>query len=255
MLRLPLCCVWVVWGLLLQISIFIWASTALRQRIIAAWSRGLLGLLGVKVQFKSTANFISTENTAPLVVANHISWLDIFVLLSHVPVVLVAKKELRAWPVLGWLIALSGTQFIDRSRRSSLKQVNAALTQRLQGGIAVAVFPEGTTSAGTHILPLHAGVLQAAMDAKVPIQPFVLQYTPAHAAEYIGDTTFWQSLCRIMGQGRIVATGQQLQVLRFLGRGVGADVGSVSGSGYSDEDTRHTVAARLHSIMSSTLNV
>ena len=247
---------WVVLGLITQILFFTWAAPALRHNIIALWSRGLLGLLGVKVQFHNavkhtntvkrndTAECAETTSSTPLVVANHISWLDIFVLLSRLPVVFVAKKELRAWPVLGWLIALSGTQFIDRSRRSSLKQVNAALTQRLQGGIAVAVFPEGTTSAGTHILPLHAGVLQAAMDAKAPIQPFVLQYKPAHAAEYIGDTTFWQSLCRIMGQGRIIAAVHELRALEYA---------EDSNAGYSDEDTRHSVAERLHTLMSRAL--
>jgi 1-acyl-sn-glycerol-3-phosphate acyltransferase len=139
-----------------------------------------------------------------MIVANHVSWLDIFVINALYPCRFVAKSEIRSWPLAGWLVEKAGTVFIERGNRRELRHVFKGLVTALHSGQRVAFFPEGTTSSQGSLLPFHANLFEAAIDAGAPVQPYALSYLDAaggwHAAvDYTGDTTFVDSIFRILG--------------------------------------------------------
>ncbi|HSB99636.1 MAG TPA: lysophospholipid acyltransferase family protein, partial [Burkholderiaceae bacterium] len=137
---------------------FPWLDAAQRQQRIGWWSRGLLRAIGVRLvadgDFRAGAN---------LLVANHISWLDIAAVHAVCPRArFVSKADVRQWPLLGWLIAAVGTLFIERERKRDALRVVHQIAEALKSGQTVAVFPEGTTGDGRALLPFHANLLQAA---------------------------------------------------------------------------------------------
>jgi 1-acyl-sn-glycerol-3-phosphate acyltransferase len=95
------------------------------------------------------------------------------------------------------MVSLAGTCFIHRDRRTALRGVHSTLAAHLATGQSVCIFPEGTTSDGAHVLPFHAGLLQAAIEASVPLQPMRLDYS-SQAAAYVGDITLLGSVARIV---------------------------------------------------------
>jgi 1-acyl-sn-glycerol-3-phosphate acyltransferase len=169
-----------------------------RQARIGWWSAGVLRALGVDLYVTGTA-----RPGATLLLANHVSWLDIAALHAVVPHArFVSKADVLRWPLLGWLIRGAGTLFIERERKRDALRVVHAMAEALRAGQTVAVFPEGTTGEGPELLPFHANLLQAAIATATPIQPAVLRFTdPAHrfspAVAYVGDTTLLQSLWRV----------------------------------------------------------
>ena len=139
-----------------------------------------------------------------LVVANHVSWLDVFVLNAVQPVRFVAKAELAEWPVAGRLIRGVGTLFVERGRRKDARRVNARAAHALASGDIVAVFPEGTTTDGTRLLPFKSSLLQPIVEAEGQVQPVAIRYRDAageHSSvpAYVGDDTFFASFWRVTG--------------------------------------------------------
>ncbi|WP_306395044.1 lysophospholipid acyltransferase family protein [Telluria beijingensis] len=186
-------------GLATCALVFPFASSTLRARLTRGWSRRLLRLC--RVQVEHGGGVPALEHA--LVVANHVSWLDIFVINALDPCRFVAKAEIRSWPVMGWLAAGAGTVFIARGNRRELRHVFKGLVEVLQKGERVALFPEGTTGLQGQVLPFHANLFEAAIDAGVLVQPYALAYLDAGGAlhpsiEYVGDTTFVDSLLRIL---------------------------------------------------------
>jgi 1-acyl-sn-glycerol-3-phosphate acyltransferase len=186
-------------GLATCALVFPWARGALRQRLTRRWSRRLLGIC--RVTLEQAPGPEALEHA--LLVANHISWLDIFVINSLHPCRFVAKAEIRAWPVLGWLAAAAGTVFIARGSRRDLRHIFKGIVSVLQQGERVAFFPEGTTALQGALLPFHANLFEAALDARVAVQPCALAYLDAdgglHAAvEYAEGTTFVDTLLAIL---------------------------------------------------------
>ncbi|WP_312519365.1 lysophospholipid acyltransferase family protein [Massilia sp.] len=186
-------------GLATCALVFPWASHGLRERMTRGWSRRLLSLCRVRVEQAPGAPALEHA----LIVANHVSWLDIFVINAVNPCRFVAKAEIRSWPVMGWLAAGAGTVFIARGNRRELRHVFKGLVEVLQGGQRVALFPEGTTSLQGQVLPFHANLFEAAVDAGVQVQPYALAYLDAdggyHASiEYADETTFVDSLFRVL---------------------------------------------------------
>ena len=169
-----------------------------RAQRIGRWSAGLLRAVGVDLQISGTP-----RSGATLLLANHVSWLDIAALHAAVPHArFVAKADVLRWPLLGWLVAGAGTLFIERERKRDALRVVHAMAEALQAGQTVAVFPEGTTGPGPALLPFHANLLQAAIATGTPIQPALLRYADTHqrfspAVEYVGATTLLQSLWRV----------------------------------------------------------
>jgi len=112
-----------------------------------------------------------------LIVANHISWLDILVIGASLPVSFIAKSEVAGWPGAGLLARLQRTLFVDRSRRQAAGAASAGMTGRLAGGEALVLFAEGTTSDGNRVLGFRPALLSAAATAAAPVQPLALAYT------------------------------------------------------------------------------
>lgn len=171
------------------------ATEATRALHVQWWSAKLLRLLGIRLTVGGRFQLVPQ-----LLVCNHVSWLDIIALHAVYPQArFVSKADVRAWPLLGWLIGAAGTLFIEReSKRDALRVVHQ-MAEALKAGDTVAVFPEGTTSDGHALLPFHANLLQAAISTAVPVQPLLLRFSePDHPvsarAAYIGDTTLVQSL-------------------------------------------------------------
>jgi len=136
-----------------------------------------------------------------LYAGNHISWTDIPVLGSLQPVRFLSKSEVAHWPVIGWLARQGGTLFIKRGAGQA-RQIKTAIGEKLSAGESVLIFPEGTTSAGLTVLPLHGLLLKAAADSGVPVQPVTISYRrnnhPDHLAPFIGDDEFHTHLITLL---------------------------------------------------------
>ncbi|HWT70708.1 MAG TPA: lysophospholipid acyltransferase family protein [Oxalicibacterium sp.] len=203
-------------GLAISAFIFPWADTARREQCVRRWSAGLLAILRVRV--RAIPDGAELPAQAALVIANHISWLDIFVINALQPCRFVAKADIRSWPVLGWLCAKSGTIFIARGKQREVRRVYQGLVGSLQAGERIAFFPEGTTAAQGTLLPFHANLFEAAIEARVPVQPCALRYLDHggelhRAADFIGDTSFVDSLMMILAGGPMTAEIQMLPVI------------------------------------------
>jgi 1-acyl-sn-glycerol-3-phosphate acyltransferase len=195
-------------GLLTCAFIFPFTDAAGRERRIKDWSAKLLKLCRVQVTVNGAADGVSVQ--AALIVANHISWLDIFVINSLQPCRFVAKSDIRDWPLIGWLCHKTGTIFIARGRQRDVRRIYGNLVASIRAGERIAFFPEGTTGAQGEILPFHANLFEAAIEAKAPIQPYALRYTDAAgnlhpATDFMGDTTFAQSVVSILKSSGIKA--------------------------------------------------
>ena len=191
-------------GLAVCALVFPWAGAARRNEAVRRWSRRLLGICGVSLEPQGEAL------AHALVVANHVSWLDIFVINSLHPCRFVAKSEIRSWPVLGWLVAQAGTVFIARGNRRDLRHAFKGLVHSLQQGERVAFFPEGTTAAQGVLMPFHANLFEAAIDAGVIVQPYALEYLDAEGAlhpavDFTGDITFAASMVAILSGAAVRA--------------------------------------------------
>jgi 1-acyl-sn-glycerol-3-phosphate acyltransferase len=187
--------------------VFPLVGTAGRMRRIQRWSGQLIGICGVQIEVNQAAG---PPPPRALIVANHISWLDIFVINTLQPCRFVAKSDIRSWPLLGWLSQQAGTVFLTRGDRRDVRRIFKDLVVSIHAGERVAFFPEGTTARQGEVLPFHANLFEAAIDAKVPVQPYALSYVDAcgahhPAVEYIGDTSFMQSLVAVLRAGPITA--------------------------------------------------
>ena len=173
-----------------------------RQRhILKSWSSQLVDLLQIRIQIEGQVP--ETGTAGCLLVANHVSWLDIFVLNSIQPARFVAKSEVRGWPVIGWLCERGGTIFIERATRQNAAAVNRTVSGFLQKGDCVGLFPEGTTTDGHQVGHFHSSLIQPAIDARVTLHPVALRYRNERgeldtAAAFTGDTTLFQSIWSIL---------------------------------------------------------
>jgi 1-acyl-sn-glycerol-3-phosphate acyltransferase len=194
------------WGVALAGLVFPLLKPAQRDRLIMAWARRLLGVLGVQVR---TTPAPSLPGGA-LLVCNHVSWLDIYLIYAAQRVHFVSQSEVRAWPVAGWLAHKTGTLFLERGRRADTARVNAEMRALMQSGAWVAVFPEGTTSDGRGLRRFLPSLLQPAVELNCPIVPAALHYRSldnaySAAPAYIDEMSLWQSLMQIVSEPGLIA--------------------------------------------------
>lgn len=180
------------------LPVFPLLTSAARGRVLRLVARALLAAIGVRHSLRGRL-----PRQGALIVANHVSWLDVLVLLAYAPVRLLAKREVRSWPVVGALAAVAGTVFIDRGRPRTLPGVVAGLTATLRAGGVIAVFPEGTTWCGRTGGRFRPAMFQAAVDARVPVAPVTLRFQLADdsrttLAAFVGDDTLLASLRRVL---------------------------------------------------------
>ena len=140
-----------------------------------------------------------------LVVANHVSWLDVYVLNSSRAMRFVAKAETRRWPIIGTIATRFDSIFIVRGRFRDAARVKTRVADALRAGESVAVFPEATTTDGHEVKPFYAAMFQAAVDADVRVVPVAIRYPgpdgrPNPAAAFIDDMSFGTSLLRVVGE-------------------------------------------------------
>lgn len=179
-----------------------------REARVQAWARDMLQALGLTLQVRGAP----VASGPALIVANHISWLDILALHAGRYCRFVSKSDVHHWPLIGRLATGAGTLYIEReSRRDALRVVHH-MADSLRTGQVLAVFPEGTTSDGLSLLPFHANLLQAAIAADAPVQPVALGFIDRTTGQrslapcYIGDDTLAESLWRTLTSAPITVT-------------------------------------------------
>jgi 1-acyl-sn-glycerol-3-phosphate acyltransferase len=185
------------WGVVTAATVFPWLPERARLYLKARWSRQLLEELGVR---------IVTDGVLPergLLVANHISWLDIYAINAVAPTTFLSKDDVLHWPVIGWLAKRVGTLFLERGSRTAALRAKELLVAELRAGRLVGVFPEGTTGFGDHVMPFHAALFQSAIDAEVAVMPALVRYTDGQgkfslAAAYVGETSLWECVRSIV---------------------------------------------------------
>lgn len=146
------------------------ADTNARARWLQRSCRRTLRVLGANLE---------TSGPVPargLLVCNHLSYVDILALSACAPVVFVAKREVRRWPVFGWFARLAGTVFVDREHRTRVGQTTREIETALDHGALVVLFPEGTSSDGKTVLPFKSSLLEPAAGLTHPLSTALIQY-------------------------------------------------------------------------------
>jgi 1-acyl-sn-glycerol-3-phosphate acyltransferase len=166
---------YVAWLVLMPIAASLKKREPMRRTLLRTWANAMLTIGGGQL----TIAGIPPQGPF-LLVANHLSYLDIVVLSAATDAVFVAKREVGAWPLFGTIGHMIGTIFIDRRNKRDILRVNALIATELAAGRGVIVFGEGTSSAGATILPLKSPLLEPAVRAGLPVHYVTLHYqTPA----------------------------------------------------------------------------
>ncbi len=163
------------------------------SRLFIWWNKHLCHIFHARITTYGDMN-----QEATLYVMNHISWFDIPALASQQPLHFLSKAEVKSWPLIGWFTERAGTLFIQRGVAGAAQNSLDEITQCLESGGSVVVFPEGTTTDGAGLKNFHGRLLQAAIDAQVKIQPVALRYPYKKGINpyvpYIDDMTFIDSV-------------------------------------------------------------
>ena len=179
-----------------------------RKGAVGRWSARLLAILDVRPDIQGAPPALADR--AAVLVANHVSWLDIQLIHSVWQVRFVAKSEVRRWPLIGWLSAHAGTLFIERGKHRHAAHINRAIHAAFQQGDAIGVFPEGSTTDGRELTRFHASLLQPAVDESALVYPVAVRYLDEEGrtnvnASYVGDTTLMESMRMIFAEKTIRA--------------------------------------------------
>lgn len=172
-----------------------------RSAITRWWCRILLKCFNIKVITYGALPDRHTSRT--MFIGNHISWADIHAISSIIPLRFIAKIEIKSWPVFGYLVSKSGTLFINRTIRKDAARIVHITAESLQTGYNVCLFPEGTTTDGTHTQPFKSSIVQAAIHTNATIWPVAIYYpmpdgTPNVQMAYEGETSMVESMSRIL---------------------------------------------------------
>jgi 1-acyl-sn-glycerol-3-phosphate acyltransferase len=172
-----------------------------RSRMLRTWARGTARLLGVDLVARG-----APPEGGELVVANHLSYVDVVVLASQLRCAFVAKAEVRGWPVIGWMVAAMNTVFVDRDRGRSIPLALERVDRLLAAGCSVVIFPEGTSSRGAEVCHFHPSLLARAAAVGRPVHYAALGYgtargePPAHLSVcWWGDMTLPPHLWHLLG--------------------------------------------------------
>ncbi|MFE3249381.1 lysophospholipid acyltransferase family protein [Streptomyces sp. NPDC059209] len=195
-----------------------------RDRLTRGWTRTVIRAFGLRIRTDGASPKTLSVTPAPdgqvsdtppadtppadtppadapggvLVVANHISWLDIPLVATLFPGRVLAKSDIRRWPVLGTVAARGGTLFVQRDRLRALPDTVRDVADALRAGSRVIVFPEGSTWCGRDQGRFTAAMFQAALDAGAPVRPVRIGYRPLGPAAFVGDDPLAVSLWRIV---------------------------------------------------------
>jgi len=174
--------------------------SSFQQRLIAWWLADLCRIMHVNIRLHG-----EPSRQPALLVANHISWLDIPLLASAWQGRFLSKADVADWPVIGWLLRRTGTLLIKRGARFAAEQAIDDIAQTLQEQESVCLFPEGTTTRGDRVLRFHPRLFQAACRTASRVQPVMLSYPSATSAPFVGDDEFVAHLWQLLGEPEIEA--------------------------------------------------
>ena len=172
------------------------------QELILNWAKEVLGIISMDVEIKGTPPEMKTP---VLFVGNHLSYVDIPLLMASVPVVFVAKEEISKWLVIGQASKKAGTVFVKReSGRSRANAADAIADTILLRGQSIGIFPSGTTCI-TEDKPWRHGAFKIAQKHQIPVQPFRIRYEPLRKVAYVGKDTFATHLLTLLRLERVKA--------------------------------------------------
>ena len=168
-----------------------------KKKLIKSWSLMLLRIFKINLIINKNLKKILTKKNY-LIVSNHISWLDIFIINAAYPVAFVAKHSISKWPVLSWLVRASETIFIDRKRITKIKETSKEIEHFLENKGSICIFPEGTSTDGSKLLNFKSNLLQTAINKNISVLPIAIQYLHnqnyCSAPGYYGDLTLLDSI-------------------------------------------------------------
>ena len=204
----------IIRGMLTLCLLFLFLSNEAKERQIQNWTRKLLALLRIRMHLVNADFF---PKGPCLLVANHISWVDIQAILAFKPMRFVAKSEVAGWPLFGWMAIQLGTLFVLRDSALHGRKVAQDMVPILQRE-PICIFPEGTSTDGTVVLPFKTSLFEAAVLSNMPVSMVAIRYfsetpnglQPSCAAAFIGEMGLVESIFKIL-QGRSL-----LVVLEFL---------------------------------------
>lgn len=241
-------------GLCISALVFPWIGHARQLRIIRWWSRGMLASMHVQVRVHGRH---PAARHPTLLVSNHVSWLDVWLILSVHPLRFVAKSDIAGWPLAGWLVRQAGTIFIERGRRSDTARINRYIAQVMARPETVAVFPEGATSDGSQLRPFHASLFQPALAPDARLAVAAIRYPCADGSpnvdlSYAGDRSLLDSLRLILAQpapraelhflGHVDVAGKSRRELADESRALIARALAVSRTAHGTADDRPAAA-------------
>lgn len=191
----------------LQSFILPHVSISRQNQMTCNWAQKFLRI--IRVQLSVDGELPACGPQGVILVANHISWLDILVILAAYPVRFVAKAEISTWPLLGRLCRNAETLFIEREKRSDTLRINQQIDSVLKSGHSIVIFPEGTTGNGDVLQHFHASLLQSAVTAKALLCPVAIRYSNCddsrNASVAYVNVTILQSLMQILAEPKIRA--------------------------------------------------
>jgi 1-acyl-sn-glycerol-3-phosphate acyltransferase len=199
-----------------------------RARRVEAWCAQLLRIAGVTLVREGRP----AAAGAALLVANHVSWLDMAAIRFLRSARFVAKSEVRQWPLLGGIASRCGTVYVDRNSGRSAAAVTRQIAGVLDAGDAVVLFPEGTTTDGTHVMPFQSALLQGAIEAGARVQPIALRYAEpgngaiCRRAAYAGDDSLAASIWRTVSRPLVlrIVFGDSIDATGYRRRALAAQL-------------------------------
>jgi 1-acyl-sn-glycerol-3-phosphate acyltransferase len=203
--------------LVVPLCLLIFISTKNQQeRIIRFWCKRLLAIFEINVEVKGLETYLANQKKY-LMVANHISWMDIIVIQSIKPCIFVAKSDVASWPLFGWVAQMTGTIFIKRDKVSDIKKALKKMKRRLIKR-SVCIFPEGTSSNGRYLLPFKSNLFQSSIDTQKSILPLCLRYeqknTYTDKTAFVDDMSLLDSIVKIKKEKDIRVIVEVLQPIR-----------------------------------------
>lgn len=198
----------IVVGLTTVGILFSRVSPKARARLTGWWARKLLRILNIILAVNGCRPADEIRNL--IIAANHVSWVDIFVISAAHPARFIAKSEIRDWPIAGWLSDKAGTIFIRRTRRSDTAKINELMHVALAEGASIGFFPEGTTTRGDKLLKFHTSLFEPAVVNGATLAPAAICYrasdgTRNDAVAFIGELSFAESVGQIIRQKSMIA--------------------------------------------------
>ena len=203
--------------LVVPLCLLIFISTKNQQeRIIRFWCKRLLSIFEISVEVTGLESNLVNQKKY-LMVANHISWMDIIVIQSIKPCIFVAKSDVASWPLFGWVAQMTGTIFIKREKISDIKKALKKMKRRLIKR-SVCIFPEGTSTNGRYLLPFKSNLFQSSIDTQKSILPLCLRYEQKNIytdkTAFVDDMSLLGSIIKIKQEKDIRVVVEILQPIR-----------------------------------------